>query len=210
MHPQLNASLVIKYFTLGVLIIFGLFLVAEGNYHGLLMVAQACLFTLIPSFLQKRYDISTPHILQAGIAVFMFSTIVLGETAGFYERFWWWDLIWHALAGVIFGLIGYAVLILTYRKQNVRLAPLFTSIFAISFSLGISALWEILEFAIDMVLKTNMQPSAHDTMTDLVVGFLGAIFSAYSGYRYIIHKERTGLNTIIEEAVESNSTAPIL
>lgn len=210
MAVHINASLLIKYFILGVLIVLGLYLIADQNYHGFLMVIQAFLFTLVPTILKKMYGIRTPHILQAGIAVFMFGTIFLGETGGFYERFWWWDIIWHTLAGVVFGLIGYAVLILTYRKQEVHLAPIFTSIFAISFSLCLSTLWEIIEFVVDVALHTNMQPSPHDTMTDLVVALFGAFISAYSGYRYIQYRERKGLNTIIDEAVKKNSTATVL
>jgi hypothetical protein len=211
MLQKLSAGLLIRYFILGVLIILGLIMIAEANYRGLFMVTQAFFFSLVPTFLRKFYGIRTPHILQAGVAIFMFATIFLGETAGFYDRFHWWDLIWHTLSGIAFGLIGYAILILTYQKRNVKLVPLFTSLFAMSFSIATSTLWEIIEFLVDIIFKANMQPSGEDTMTDLVVGTLGALIAAYSGYRYVLYRERRGMmNVIIDEAVKKNSTAVIV
>jgi hypothetical protein len=48
-------------------------------------------------------------------------------------------------------------------------------------------------------------------MTDLVVGTLGALIAAYSGYRYVLYRERKGMmNVIIDEAVKKNSTAVIV
>jgi hypothetical protein len=200
--------LLIKYLILGVLFVLGLAMTYLHRWEGVFMVVQAIIFTLVPTFLQKWYGVKTPPLLQAGIAVFVFSTVFLGETGHFYEKFWWWDALWHGLSGIVFGLLGYAILILTYRRKNVRLAPLFTSVFAVSFSLAISALWEILEFLVDTITKTtNMQPSGHDTMTDLIIGFAGALISAYSGYRYVRYRERNPLNTIIDDAVKENASA---
>jgi hypothetical protein len=207
---HIGASLAIRYFVLGTLFIIGLFKIVEADWAGLFMVAQAFGFSLIPTFLKKFYAIHTPHLLQAGVALFMFATIFLGESGGFYDRFWWWDLVWHLLAGVAFGLIAYVILILTYRKQNVIVAPIFTSIFAISFSMCASALWELLEFGIDLVFKTNMQPSAEDTMSDLLIGFIGAIVSALSGYRYLHYRDTLGMNQIIHDGVEKNENAEAL
>lgn len=206
MKKYLVPSLLIKYTVLGVLVLVCLFQLVEQNWAGAFMAFQAFLFSLVPTFLKKFYGIRTPHILQAGVVLFMFATIFLGEVAQFYEKYPWWDLIFHTLSGVGFGLVGYMMLILTYRKQNVRLAPLFTSVFAISFSLAISAVWEILEFIIDTLLNTNMQPSAEDTMWDLVVGLIGALVSALSGYRYLQYNETHGMNTIIDEGVRKNAS----
>jgi len=204
MTKQLNASLLIKYFVLGVLLCIGLFKVYESSWATVFIVFQAFLFSLVPTLIRKLYGIRTPHLLQAGVAIFMFATIFLGESAGFYERFWWWDLLWHTLAGFGFGLIAYMVLIIVYRRQNVALAPLFTSLFAVTFSLGMSALWEILEFLIDLTLGTTMQPSGHDTMTDLIVGLFGALASVIAGYRYLYSQEAAGICEIIHEGVEKN------
>lgn len=204
--PKVTFPLMVRYLILGILLVLGAVMAYEARWESVFMVVQAFIFTLIPTFLKKWYGVGTPPLLQAGIAVFMFSTIVLGETGHFYEKFWWWDALWHGVSGIVFGLLGYAILILTYRRKNVRLAPLFTSVFAVSFSLAISALWEIIEFLVDVTTKTtNMQPSGHDTMTDLIIGFVGALVSAYSGYRYVRYRERNPLNTIIDEAVKENS-----
>jgi hypothetical protein len=69
----------------------------------------------------------------------------------------------------------------------------------------VSVLWEILEFAVDQLLHTNMQPSASDTMWDLIVGFAGAFISALSGYNYVRSNDKSGMNGIIEEGIKKNS-----
>jgi hypothetical protein len=202
---NLQPFLILRYIILTILLLICFWEALQMDWRGLLMALQAFVFSLIPTFLKKYYGVRTPHILQAGGAVFLFATIFLGEVASFYERFWWWDLLFHTLAGLAFGLIGYMVLVLTYRKQTVHLAPLFTSIFAISFSMTVSVLWEILEFAVDQLLHTNMQPSASDTMWDLIVGFAGAFISALSGYNYVRSNDKSGMNGIIEEGIKKNS-----
>jgi hypothetical protein len=174
------------------------------DWENLFISGQALLFSFIPTFLKLMFGIRTPRILQMGIVAFMFSTLLLGEVADFYEKFWWWDLILHTLAGIAFGLIGYIILILTYRSQNVTLAPVFTSVFAISFSLAASTVWEIAEFGADSFLGTNMQPSAGDTMLDLTVGLVGAIISAVGSFHYIHRKKKVGLGQIIHEGVIKN------
>ena len=196
--------LAIKYCILGALILIGFYYAVMSNWHAVFMISQAFLFSLIPSFLQKLYGVRTPRILQAGVVFFMFATIFLGEVANFYELFWWWDLIWHTLAGTVFCLIGFIILILTYRRQNVRLNSLFSTVFAVSFSLASSVLWEILEFVIDLTFGTNMQPSGSDTMWDLVVGLFGALIGAFSGYRYVQYRECIGMNAIIDDGVQKN------
>ncbi len=199
-----QSSLWIKYLILTTLIAIGAYQLLQRDWHSFLMVSQAFVFSLIPTFLRKAYGVRTPHILQAGVAIFMFATIFLGEVGNFYERFWWWDLIWHTLAGVVCGLIGYIILILTYRRQNVQLNPVFSSVFAVSFSLALSTFWEIIEFAVDLALNTNMQPSGSDTMWDLIVGLFGALISAAGGFRYLQYSEHIGMNAIIDDGVRRN------
>jgi hypothetical protein len=50
-----------------------------------------------------------------------------------------------------------------------------------------------------------MQPSASDTMWDLIVGFAGAFISALSGYNYVRSNDKSGMNGIIEEGIKKNS-----
>jgi hypothetical protein len=55
-----------------------------------------------------------------------------------------------------------------------------------SFALAFGALWEIFEYSIDSIFGTNMQRSGlQDTMWDLIVDGLGALFMAYLGMRYV-------------------------
>jgi len=59
------------------------------------------------------------------------------------------------------------------RKQRTitKLYIIFTAI------ITIVVLWEFMEFALDTFFKTTFQDSLHDTMTDMLLGTIGGIFT---------------------------------
>jgi hypothetical protein len=64
--------------------------------------------------------------------------------------------------------------------------PSFVALFAFMFALGMGAIWEIMEFAIDQTFGTTMQKSGLvDTMWDLIVDGLGALTISILGYGYL-------------------------
>jgi hypothetical protein len=62
----------------------------------------------------------------------------------------------------------------------------FVALFAFMFALGLGALWEIFEFAMDSIFGLNMQKSGLvDTMWDLIVDTVGALIIALLGFSYL-------------------------
>ena len=70
--------------------------------------------------------------------------------------------------------------------------PGFIAFFAFMFALGMGALWEIFEFSMDKIFGMNMQKPMFgdysgltDTMYDLIVDAIGALFISVLGYGYL-------------------------
>lgn len=175
------------------------FLVADSRWmHVFLVVVMMCVM-LVPLMPGLRWQVRIPSEIQLPAILFIFAAIFLGEVHDYYLRIWWWDLALHTTAGLLLGLLGFLVVYLLNEKTavNMRMRPSFVAMFAFFFSVGLGALWEIFEFAMDQLVGTNMQKPAFgdpsgltDTMWDLVVDTLGAAIVSISGWIYMRRERR--------------------
>lgn len=171
------------------------------DWMNLFIVAQAMLIGFVPFFIKRNFSVHTPYLLRAGIVVFMFATLVLGEMADFYNRFEWWDLILHGIASMGLTLIGFLLLVHSFARKELRSTPFMTTFLAFSISMTFAVIWEVYEFIIDSFFTTDspMQPSNTDTMTDLMIAIAGAIFVGLGGYRYLKGHKRGVIARLIKE-----------
>lgn len=185
----------------------GVYYVWQQDWTGVFLVTQAILISLLPYLLRKFYEIRTPFGLRAGIVVFMCFSLILGETADFYTRFWWWDLMLHFSASVGLTLIGFISLLVLFRQADIRSTPFFTAALAFSFSLAAGVLWEVYEFGIDYFLATDMPMQANntDTMTDLLAMVFGSLLVGVLGYRYIRGDAINVVSQVIDEGTSGNN-----
>lgn len=147
------------------------------------------LLICVPYIIKKLFKISFSRVVGISYYIYMFLAGFLGVGLRFYSLYEVWDVIVHLLMGVGVSLLGGYVLNLTiYRKDKNRHNLLFTFIFMICFTLAIGALWEMLEFACDLIFDTSFQryqtysgialvgqQAVLDTMIDLIMDFLGSI-----------------------------------
>ena len=72
----------------------------------------------------------------------------------------------HTLNGFLAAGVGLSLVnILNDNSSNIKLSPLYITVFAFCFSMTIGVLWEFIEFACDRVLNSDMQK---DFITDKV------------------------------------------
>ena len=78
------------------------------------------------------------------------------------------------------------------RSVDVHMRPSFVALFAFFFAVGLGAIWEVFEFAMDTFFGTNMQPATQndpsgltDTIQDLIVDTVGAAVVSIGGWRYL-------------------------
>src|SRR3546814_4604052 len=96
----------------------------------------------MPVVLKARFFVQIPPEVQILAILYGFAALFLGEVRDYYERSWWWDLIFHATAGLLLGLQGFmTVYILNeVRHVDLHMRRSFLEFFAFCFSLAFGAL----------------------------------------------------------------------
>jgi hypothetical protein len=171
------------------LILFVGVLLAAWNRHWLAAAATfgILVVTLLPFLLGRRLNVFIPPELEALSILFVFASLFLGNVGGFYARFWWWDLVLHTASGFLLGIFGFLLVYVLNEKEEIELhmKPAFVALFAFMFSVGLGAIWEIFEYAMDVAFRLGMQHGLADTMADLIVDVVGAAIIAILGYGYL-------------------------
>ncbi|WP_322865581.1 hypothetical protein U5922_004845 [Aquicoccus sp. G2-2] len=192
-------------------LIWTLLLVAAGdalwNWQlSLVFIALSTLaLSVAPALVARWADIHVPASFMLAVVAFVGGTLFLGEVYGFYERFWWWDVVMHGGSALGFGLIGFVFVFMLFQGDRFAAPHGALALLAFCFALAIGALWEIFEYTMDNLFGTNMQKSGLvDTMNDLIVDVAGAAFGALAGWAYLKGRSAAGLQRLIGEFVERN------
>ncbi|OGG58334.1 hypothetical protein A2853_00235 [Candidatus Kaiserbacteria bacterium RIFCSPHIGHO2_01_FULL_55_17] len=148
----------------------------------------------VPPFLKGYYKVYLPFALELSIVAFIFLTLFLGWMANFYDRIPLWDKFLHFQSGLLLAATGY-VLVYTLneqRRERLALSPGFVSFFAFMFSVAMGALWEIIEYAADLVWPGNYWQGfgITDTMNDLLADAVGALIISIIGYFWMRRRAR--------------------
>lgn len=164
----------------------------------------------LPRLIRLHFRIEVPLFLSVMIIVFCFSALVMGDGLDFYGRFNWWDCILHAESGILLsGIALWLIHIIMAENENyIYFNKYFLFLFLLMFSLGVGALWEIIEYSYDCIFNTNTQQfmatttgsiytdedlpllghdALKDTMIDLILDFVGAFIVSVYG---MINHER--------------------
>lgn len=199
---------------LQVVVMIGLGLsIYERQWLNAAVILGILLLTFAPRILGKRFDVHIPPEFELVTIAFIFAALFLGETRGYYGRFWWWDIALHTTSGGLLGILG--VLLVYLLNENPRIdlhmKPGFVAFFAFCFALAMGAMWEIFEFAMDRLFATNMQkpmfgdPSGlTDTMWDLIVDAAGALIVSAAGYGYMRRGAESFVERWIHRFIEAN------
>lgn len=126
-----------------------------------LCILTLLLFTL-PNFVQEKFQIRLPSLLEGTIYCFIFAAEILGEIHNFYGIIPFWDTILHTLNGFICAGIGFSLVdLLNKNSKRLQLSPVYVAIVGFCFSMTVGVCWEFIEFSADHILQTDMQK---DTM----------------------------------------------
>ncbi|MCL2675008.1 MAG: hypothetical protein FWE84_00210 [Firmicutes bacterium] len=180
--------------------------------HVLLCVLTVVLLH-IPMVARTKFRLKMPQFFQIIVTVFIVAHFVLGEIYRFYDYIFLFDKVLHTTAGVVIALSGFSIVYaFSKSKDGVRLSPFFVALFSFCFAIMLLTLWEIFEYSMDAIFKLNMQrwqdglseviidgknalvtDSAQgsgliDTMTDIIVGTVGALVISVSGGLWVKRK----------------------
>ena len=165
-----------------------------------LMLSQCILGVvamLLPGMLEHKLRIEIPSNMLILYTIFLYSAIYLGEVKSFYYNISNWDNILHTFSGAMIGALGFSIVTLLNKTEEVpmNLSPLFVALFSFCFAVTLGVVWEFYEFTFDGLLGLNMQKFAlengtqligraalTDTMIDLFVDAVGALIISIIGY----------------------------
>ena len=103
---------------------------------------------------------------------------MLGHSWKFYYLLPGWDKLLHLIGGVVFAILGIYLPSLILKKNPESL--LLTALFALCFSVAVSAVWEFFEYGMDSFFAMDMQNDAivhsiHSYMLGDGLGVLGSV-----------------------------------
>jgi uncharacterized membrane protein YjdF len=85
------------------------------------------------------------------------------------------------------------------NRHELKARPWVIAIFSFSFAIAIGVIWEIVEFSIDSFFGFNMQKSGLiDTMSDLIVDAVGAMFASAIAFFYLKSKKALIFGNIVK------------
>lgn len=160
----------------------------QGRWLAGIATTGIIIVTFLPLILGRRFAVRIPPEFEVLAVVFIYASLFLGEVRGYYIRYWWWDAVLHAGSGFLLGILGFLLVYVLNERDDVDLnmQPHFVALFAFMFAVGMGALWEIFEFAMDQAFGLNMQKSGLiDTMWDLIIDTGGALIISLLGWSYL-------------------------
>lgn len=161
----------------------------------LFVSAQSGMFLIVsflPTFL-KKLELDIPDFVYIMFILFCLAHFFCGEILGFFVRFKWWDSVLHTFSGMMIALLSFSLInLLNKSNDGFKLNMGFAILFALSMTIAIGVIWEIIEFVADCWFGTNMQrayvstlngrgepfvgqKALTDTMKDLILDSIGAL-----------------------------------
>ncbi len=192
-------------------------------WEGLMIAVLTLTLFCLPTIFSRKTKIFIPVSFQIFILLFIFAAMYLGEMRDFYYRFTWWDSMLHSSSAVVLGYIGFVLIYALNKDENIhlKLSPFFIALFSFCFAMAIGVIWEIFEFSVDEFLGYNMQKARDlelvygefdtrlgviDTMKDLIVNTVGALFVSIIGYLYCRNrmKKDSTFGRLKDEFIQEN------
>ncbi len=131
----------------------------QGQYESTFTAVLSLFLFLLPTFVEESFSLKLPVAMEIVAVLFVFCANILGEIAGFYVLFPFWDDMLHYTSGFIFAAFGFSLVEIFNRhtRFDFYLSPVFISLVALFFAMTVGVFWEFFEFSADLLLGTDMQ-----------------------------------------------------
>lgn len=146
-----------------------------SNYERMHTYLALPFVLVVPTLLEKMTKKELSINLKVFYFCFIFFADFLGCVVNLYGTVSWFDKFTHFLSGVFTAYIGLLLMKQFCYKQN----NIGKIIYVLSFTCLIAVIWEFFEYGMDLLMAMDLQhvetTGVSDTMTDLIVAFLGSI-----------------------------------
>lgn len=137
-------------------------------------------FLIINKIIGKKYQLSLPWFVALAI-VFSVWLDAIGNFLYLYTKLVWWDDLAHFAGSVSVAILIYYILYSLKRKGIVNLNQFHFSAYAVSLGIMFTVLYEISEFAGDLIFEMNRVGPRYDTVSDLTYNLLGVLLVVLIG-----------------------------
>lgn len=187
MYKKINYYFCIFYVLLSIAV--GIYNIYYSTAYYIFLSFVAPIFLLIPSACNRVFRLNPVHPLNLIINIYCFFSFFIGMVLGGYGNLNYFDKLVHTLSGTLFAFLGS---LLFYRLKPVdgieKHDYSLVSWFSVTFSLSVAVIWEIYEYILNFILGTDPQnvlsTGINDTMIDMIVCFIGALFLWFAFWLY--------------------------
>lgn len=169
------------------------------NFENVFLCVLTLILFMLPSTLERKLDLDLPNTLEIIILLFIYAAEILGEIGAYYVTFPYWDTVLHTLNGFLCAAIGFSLLDILNRHNDVRfhLSPLYLAIMSFCFSMTVGVIWEFFECTMDQLFFLDMQK-------DTVVSAIGSIMlDPTGGNTPIVLKNITDVIVVQADATQT-------
>ena len=158
-YRETKRSSLLVYLILRILVIICMVLqIIRGDINNALLCLLSLFLLVLPIFVQTKFSITLPNVLEITLYLFIFSAEILGEINNFYHLIPYWDTILHTLNGFLATAIGFSLIdLLNKNSKKFSLSPIYLCLFAFCFSMTIGVFWEFFEYTADKFFSWDMQ-----------------------------------------------------
>lgn len=158
-------------------------------YHGeflfFIATAAAIVLSIVPSALQRNYDVTLPFELDLLITLSIFLHTFMGEWLDFYQKVRGWDKLLHFYGSAVAGLLAFVTVYTFHYSKRIRLTLPVIGFFTVAIAMAAGGIWEIGEFTFDKLFIRQTQNGLDDTMWDMILDLIGAVLIAVLGMIYV-------------------------
>ena len=165
---------------------------SAGRFNNaFILPALGLILINIPWILRLALRLKIPQYIDAYFISLLIAAFIMGEVFGFYDKGLYFDKFMHVITGAVVAVAGFSFFgCFSNRFKSTTSAIVAITIIAFCVSMTIAIKWEVLEFAMDTIMRSNAQrwqdiPSTKyfqgsgliDTMWDLIVHMGGAVIA---------------------------------
>jgi hypothetical protein len=170
--------------------------IASGN----VLYGVYCLFALVLTtaltVIVRRAAATPPIGIELVLLGLMVSDMTLGNLFGLYSTIHWFDKALHIGSAALIGVLGFLVVYSIHMVGKLRPNPWIDGVAILLVTVGIGAIWELAEYAVDIGFDRATQGAPgmtklDDTMIDLAFDALGAVIAAIIGPLYMRYSPRS-------------------
>ena len=197
-------------------VIYGIISIVAGilhmipfSFYFMLLTAVSFLLLSLPWLANRIFHLKPVYEFHFMVYIFCFFAFVIGMLFQGYHTIPLYDKAVHCLSGIFFSFIGVVFFYLLKPEKRMLQEdyPLLAA-FAFTFSMAIAAVWEIYEYIINFILKTDPQnvltTGVNDTMLDIISCLIGTLFMEISIFFYYKKQKRGCLMKTAEKLIRTN------